>query len=255
MSKAAIDSVLIDSRRRCALCFKAGDLQPKMGNVAHIVPNSDGGTDAFDNLVYLCAHHHALFDRIEKHDPLRQAVKDARDQLYQITNDSPGETSDRVLVVHGNRSNIAEEVNTYLHHLGLDAFDLSSNRTLGAPLFQRLQSISAFPYAIVLLSGDEWRTSDRVVFRRAPNPNVLFELGVLLSILGPQKVCTLCEPDVQLPSDLMGFSSLLMDPAGKWREVLHAELKASGLAMRTTGSPSRKGTTKPSEKSDHPVRR
>jgi hypothetical protein len=53
--------ILVESRRRCALCFHLDDdLSVKDGQLAHIDRNRDN--DAEDNLVFLCLVHHNQYD-------------------------------------------------------------------------------------------------------------------------------------------------------------------------------------------------
>ena len=53
--------ILVESRRRCALCFHLdGDLSMKDGQLAHIDRNR--ANDAEDNLVFLCLVHHNQYD-------------------------------------------------------------------------------------------------------------------------------------------------------------------------------------------------
>lgn len=49
--------ILLESRRRCAMCFHLeDDLSVKDGQLAHIDRNRDN--DAEDNVVFLCLVHH-----------------------------------------------------------------------------------------------------------------------------------------------------------------------------------------------------
>src|SRR5271169_6443570 len=53
--------ILVESRRRCALCFHLDDdLSVKDGQLAHIDRNR--ANDAEDNIVFLCLAHHNQYD-------------------------------------------------------------------------------------------------------------------------------------------------------------------------------------------------
>jgi len=53
--------VLIESRRRCAICFGLNnDFTIKRGQIAHIDQNSSNSN--IENLVFLCLEHHDLYD-------------------------------------------------------------------------------------------------------------------------------------------------------------------------------------------------
>ncbi len=53
-------SILLSSKRRCALCFVAGKNEPQEGSIAHIEGSSK---EQSDNLVYLCSDHHRQLDK------------------------------------------------------------------------------------------------------------------------------------------------------------------------------------------------
>ena len=53
--------VLIDSGRRCCLCFGLdGDISQKRGQIAHLDKNPSNANP--DNLAFLCLEHHDQFD-------------------------------------------------------------------------------------------------------------------------------------------------------------------------------------------------
>src|ERR1039457_7517694 len=54
-------AVLINSGRRCVLCFHLNrDLEEKHGQIAHL--DGDRTNRAEDNLAWMCLPHHSLFD-------------------------------------------------------------------------------------------------------------------------------------------------------------------------------------------------
>lgn len=56
--------VLVESRRRCALCFGLEqDSRRKSGQIAHV--DRDSRNDAKQNLAYLCLEHHNEYDSIQ----------------------------------------------------------------------------------------------------------------------------------------------------------------------------------------------
>lgn len=62
--KSTQAKVLIQSRRRCCLCyFWDGDATQKDGQIAHI--DHDPRNVDFDNLAYLCFRHHNEFDTMQ----------------------------------------------------------------------------------------------------------------------------------------------------------------------------------------------
>lgn len=60
--QVVVDKVLVDCRRRCALCFVLeGRTGVKDGQIAHA--DRDPHNNAAENLVYLCLRHHNAYDR------------------------------------------------------------------------------------------------------------------------------------------------------------------------------------------------
>lgn len=61
VSKDAETRLLVESRRRCCLCFSLeGDLAPKRVQIAHI--SRDRSDSEYENLVVLCLPHHDEYD-------------------------------------------------------------------------------------------------------------------------------------------------------------------------------------------------
>ncbi len=77
-----IDGLLLLSKRRCALCYRTGKTRPQPGSFAHIERVARGEEETLDNLVYLCAQHHAGFDRQSPKKLSSTEVRAARDELY-----------------------------------------------------------------------------------------------------------------------------------------------------------------------------
>lgn len=232
--KDALESVLLRSRRRCAICYISGDAAPKDGDVAHIVALNKGGNNSPENLVYLCPMHHAQFDmRPDEITP--DYMTSARDRLYTdvlwmesaVTSPRP-----KVFVVHGNDDALKNQLVSYLHHRGLAPVLLNEEPTLGLTILEKLDKSSNVWYAIALLTPDEVIAGkagvDRLTGR--PSPNVLFELGFLLGRLGRDRVCVLYDPKVELPSDFYGTTYIPMDSTGLWQKQLDSEFHNVGIA-------------------------
>jgi len=79
-----IDEVLLQSRRRCAICFGYNsDTRLKPGQVAHI--DRDNTNAALENLVFLCLVHHDQYDSKTSQSKgiTLGEVKHFRDELYK----------------------------------------------------------------------------------------------------------------------------------------------------------------------------
>ncbi len=77
-------SVLVKSRRRCALCFHLnGDAEEQRGQIAHL--DRDPSNFKNDNLAFLCLDHHSQYDsRSSQHKGYTEPeVRQARERLYE----------------------------------------------------------------------------------------------------------------------------------------------------------------------------
>lgn len=81
--KAIETNILVNSKRRCALCFGLkGDLEEKKGQIAHLDQNRSNNSE--DNLAFLCFDHHDEYDsKTSQSKGLTIGeVKHYRDMLY-----------------------------------------------------------------------------------------------------------------------------------------------------------------------------
>lgn len=76
-------NVLINSKRRCALCFGLnGDMAIKTGQIAHIDKNRNN--DSENNLLFLCLLHHDMYDSVTSQSKnfTKSELEYYRDALY-----------------------------------------------------------------------------------------------------------------------------------------------------------------------------
>jgi hypothetical protein len=81
--------VLIQSRRRCSLCFGLNKNQEeKSGQIAHIDQNSSN--NSFSNLVFLCLNHHDAYDSRPSQSKgyTEIEIKHYREELYKTLGSS-----------------------------------------------------------------------------------------------------------------------------------------------------------------------
>jgi len=142
-----------------------------------------------------------------------------------------GRTAERkVLVVHGRNHELRERVARFLMKLGLEPILLEEEAALGRTLIEKLDSQAAL-FAVVVLTGDDVGAlaADADRLRPRARQNVIFELGFSVGRLGRDRVCTLYEDPVELPSDIHGVEYTPIDPAGAWRTKLARELHEAGF--------------------------
>jgi predicted nucleotide-binding protein len=227
ISEAVKQSVLLQSRRRCAVCFAVGDLEPKTGSLHHILPISAGGEETEDNLVFLCAEHN-----VEQIAP--QTLRTAREKLYaQITKGSDRPSpAPKVFVVHAGLKDEPElnKVTTFLTKHKLEPIVLSHETGLGRTVPEIMEEMADARYAIVLLTPER-RTSHS---NQQPRLNGVFELGFFMGRLGRLRVCALYKPPIELPSEMHGALYVEMDRDGLWRKTLTRELRTAGFKVGST---------------------
>ena len=81
---------MVQSRRRCALCFGlGGDVSEKRGQIAHV--DRDASNSVFDNLAFLCMNHHDQYDsKTSQSKGLNpEELKTYRDRLYDAIKEDP----------------------------------------------------------------------------------------------------------------------------------------------------------------------
>lgn len=237
---ASVEDVLVRSRRRCALCYVAGDADLKEGNVAHIITHADGGLSSPDNLVYLCPQHHAAFDHARGRGVISpEVVVDARDRLYreiEMPLSTPSSSRPRVFVFHGRHERTTARLLSFLHEIGIAPVVLSDQPSLGRTFLEVLEDASDVRYAIALLTPDEVGSPAHKMVVRRPRTrqNVIFELGYFIGRLGINRVCALYHPDVELPSDSHGTLYIQMDASDRWKESLLRQLNSAGVSGLNT---------------------
>ena len=61
--------------------------------------------------------------------------------------------------------------------------------------------------------------------------NVVFECGYFIGLLGKENVTILCEPSIEIPSDLLGLPFLTTDDDSSWKKELAREIHAAGITI------------------------
>lgn len=230
---SAIESVLVRSRRRCALCYLSGDAEPKEGTVAFIVPRNQGGKASPENLVYLCANHHVELDQ---GTPSAEYVTFARERLYgaveQPQHAKPS-SRPRVFIAHGRDDALRGKLVAFLQSKGIEPVDITEQPNMGRVIPEKLEGTGDIQYAIALFTPDEWSSGLTGMYSPVARPrqNVLFEFGYFIGRLGRNRVCALYRPGIELPSDFHGAQFIPIDAEGHWEISLTKELLSAGLPL------------------------
>lgn len=139
--------------------------------------------------------------------PAALADKVAR-QCSQLLTGPTRNYSNRVFIVHGHDASLKSELARFLDKLGLVPVILHEQADAGRFIFQKLQDeLADVGYGFILLTPDDSGASVKHISqsRHRARQNVVFEHGMLIGMLGHQRVCAIVRGDIELPSDLHGI--------------------------------------------------
>jgi predicted nucleotide-binding protein len=110
-----------------------------------------------------------------------------------------------VFIVHGHNNEAKEKTARLLQKLSLNPIILHEKPNEGQTIIEKFEKNSEVGFAIILLTFDDLGNSKKVdkLLPRA-RQNVILEMGYFIGKLGRHRVCSLYEPDVELPSDFNG---------------------------------------------------
>lgn len=177
-------------------------------------------------------------------------LRSITDEVLEIAKSVPHTQKDRkvmdlpinqnVFIVHGHDDYLKYEVAHFLETYGLKPVILHEQANKGQILIQKLQNnVNEAAFAIVLYSPDdegrkipvnedERKKTDGLQPRA--RQNVIFEHGLLIGLLGNERVCALVKGEVEKPSDLAGV--VYIPYAGNWQMDVLNEIKEAGLEVK-----------------------
>jgi predicted nucleotide-binding protein len=139
-----------------------------------------------------------------------------------------------LFVVHGRNEACRETVARFLEKLNLKPVILHEQPNKGRTIIEKFVDYSDVSFAVILLTADDRGGLASESFddqRPRARQNVILELGFFLGRLGRDRVCTLYEEGVEIPSDYDGVVFVPFDKAGAWRMLLAREIKEAGLPV------------------------
>ena len=142
--------------------------------------------------------------------------------------------SKRVFIVHGHDTAPKLELARLLENLSLTPVILHDQVDAGRTIFQKLHDeMSDIGFGFVLLTPDD---TGSAVKSDGQHPrarqNVVFEHGLLIGLLGADRVCAIVKSGVEIPSDLQGIIYKYIPQNGDLAAIaldLVDELSASGF--------------------------
>ncbi|EKO3409300.1 nucleotide-binding protein [Vibrio fluvialis] len=148
--------------------------------------------------------------------------------------------SNKVFVVHGHDNELKNDVERFIHEIGLEPIVLHRQVDGGATVIEKIEANSDVGYAFILLTPDEYaytkdqqtlEESHRHIELRA-RPNVIFEFGYFVGKLGRNRVCCLHKGDVVVPSDISGLVYKKVESSIETQAyAIIRELKAAGYNL------------------------
>lgn len=167
-------------------------------------------------------------------EPAAMAARIA-EQCRALLSASEPVYSRRVFIVHGRDDALKSEAARFLERLGLIPVILHEQVDAGRAIFAKLQDeLADVGFALVLLTpDDEGGLRGSGVSAGRARQNVIFEHGLLIGRLGPERVCCVMRGEVEVPSDLAGFVYKEI-PAGRSLETIALDLARE---LREAGYP------------------
>ena len=141
--------------------------------------------------------------------------------------------STRIFIVHGHETSLKSEMARFLERLDLEPVILHEQPDKGATIFAKLQAeLADVGYAFILITPDDRGcAANNKKARPRPRQNVVFEHGLLVGALGPNRVCAIVKDKVELPSDLQGVIYKYIPSGGTVQAIaveLLRELESAG---------------------------
>ena len=134
----------------------------------------------------------------------------------------------KVFIVHGHDTETRNQVELFLHRIGLIPIILANEPNKGRSIIDKFEDNSDVSFAIVLYTGcNEGRLKGEPTLRERARQNVVFEHGFFCAKLTRANVVALHEPGVEVPSDLSGVLYISLD--SDWKAELKKEMAAAGL--------------------------
>lgn len=167
---------------------------------------------------------------------------DAYGELRQATSSSEsGAISNKVFVVHGHDTELKNDVERFIHEVGLVPIVLHRQPDQGKTLIEKFEHYCDVGYAFVLLTPDDIgypRTQEDIPDEKRSHEyrarqNVIFEFGFFVGRLGRNRVCCLYKEGVVPPSDLSGLVYKKIERSlDSQAYSIIKELKAAGYDIR-----------------------
>lgn len=145
--------------------------------------------------------------------------------------------SRRIFIVHGHDGELKNELARRLERLEFEPVILHEQPDCGRTLISKLRGeLADVGFAFVLLTPDDVGAASGGTADLSPRArqNVVFEHGLMIGLLGPERVCAVLKATVEVPSDLSGVLYKQILPGGSLDSVMVAiiaELRTAGYEV------------------------
>ncbi len=137
----------------------------------------------------------------------------------------------KVLIVPVRNEEKKAELEAFLEKLDVEPYSLEDAFEAGADPLAKIEQPGMVPFAIVLLTGDDYGYPKGSPENAKPRPSqtVVLGLGYLLARLKPEQLCALCEEGLDLPPGLKRSSLIPHDAGGLWKLLMARAMKMAGV--------------------------
>lgn len=144
----------------------------------------------------------------------------------------------KVFLVFGRNDALRNSVQVKLLQWGVNCVTIADNGMQGITTIENLELLaSEAEYAVVIFSGDDEgrlrevtkKEKDKEKLELRARQNVVAELGYFTAKYGREKVCTLYEKGVSIPSDFSGVTYVSLSDS--WEIKLAQYLQRQGFSL------------------------
>lgn len=166
-------------------------------------------------------------------DDLNTGPEEFFGHVFSIIN-SLAETrySRRVFIVHGRDRHFKDDLVDLLTILGLEPVVLQDEPSKGLTIIEKLERDTAqVGFGFVLYTPDDICSLVGEPGRFRARQNVVFEHGLLIGLLGRDRVCAVIKGDLEIPSDISGMLHEQIDDFSKDALRIARVLKQAGYRL------------------------
>lgn len=159
---------------------------------------------------------------------LIETMKEDYEMMNHSLNVTQEKSNNKVFIVHGRDDDKLNEVELFVHRIGLEPIILREQASRGKSIIEKIEEYSDVAFAIVVYTACDVGKykNDEVLLPRA-RQNVVFEHGYMVAHLKRENVIALIENSVDIPGDWSGVLYTTFDK--NWKQDIMKEMDAAGL--------------------------